>query len=575
MAPPPKGGPPAKRRKETPKEAFESLRQAFDVIKEKHTDPWNWHEYLIDDEEPDSDADADDTEMSMLDPNKRPAIERLKGHLLAMVAEMNRTAQLADTAYFHMCTGPDEMKDCVMVLGTAGDIDETLLASGNASPQKLMAALQQKLEDAKDEITFLNTEIASLKDQLCESRFTADQRWMRWQETKMLQCETLTRLSDTKVELDRTLDDMGRLKGDYRDLYLRFLRASRLMIYKGRQMLRDTVFKQNKHENLFWAFEGLKAVIQGEKEERVLRQREAERDGVEFALRNEVEFMLREKDRHAGAVEKLTVERGLLKKDRRAMACRLLRRNRRPMETLEYCLWVWELWMPLRAGLRLEKLLETERAKHAATSQQLVQTASMAPYLVETIDGLRIQVETEKIAHDTSRRVLTLRAVEQIASNTERLRIHRRLEQAVLHRIHRVDVEGKEERIAVLEREIAEDKHIHALKGMVVDLECNLRRALDRRKVKGLIAQPGQGTKCTQCQRSKLFDGLRGMAPPPQSPLQHSHSARSLGEKYPEKPPPGSLTPAKDLGLFQGVRAWPVPPEPPAEKEPTYTALWR
>mmetsp|Transcript_656 Transcript_656/g.2067 ORF Transcript_656/g.2067 Transcript_656/m.2067 type:complete len:571 (-) Transcript_656:249-1961(-) len=570
MAPSKKEGPPPKRKKETPKQAFEALRQSFDVIKEKHTDPWNWHEYLMDDEEPDSDDDEDDPERTMLDPTKRPAIERLKSHLLTMVAEMGRTAQLADTAYYHICTSPDEMKDCVMVLGTAGDIDEDMLASGNASPQKLMAALQQKLEKANDEITLMTQEIASLKDQLCESRFMADQRWIRWQETKMLQSECLTRLNDTKVELNRTLESMDQLKDDYKGLYFRFLRASRMMIYKGRQQLRDKVLIQNKKENLFWAFEGMMAVIKEEKEERVRREREAERDSIEFALRNEVEFLLREKERHHGAVQMLTTQRGRLKQDRRALACRLLHKNRRPMEHLEYCLWIWELWQPLRAGLRLEKLLETERAKHAATSQQLVQTTSMAPYLANQIDDLRIQVETEKIAHDTSRRKLTLRAVEQIAANTERLRVHRNLEQAVLHRIHRVDVEGKEERIAVLEREIAEDAHVHALKGMVVDLECNLRRALDRRKVKGLIAQPGEGQKCAQCQRSMLFDGFRGMSPPPRSPLVHSAS-----EKYPEKS--GSeATPVKPLTLFgSGGKPWPTPAGAPAEKEATYTAGWR
>merc|ERR1712060_1016428 len=87
--------------------------------------------------------------------------------------------------------------------------------------------------------------------------------------------------------------------------------------------------------------------------------------------------------------------------------------------------------------------------------------------------------------------------------------------------------EAKDERIAVLEREIAEDKHIHALKGMVVDLETNLRRALDRRKQRGLVVPPGAGTKCANCSREMTFRGWRG-APQALSPLSHSASDTDL-----------------------------------------------
>ena len=39
-------------------------------------------------------------------------------------------------------------------------------------------------------------------------------------------------------------------------------------------------------------------------------------------------------------------------------------RDQRPYERLEYLLWVWELWQPLRAALRLEKRLETTQVRN-------------------------------------------------------------------------------------------------------------------------------------------------------------------------------------------------------------------
>merc|ERR1712113_723220 len=71
-------------------------------------------------------------------------------------------------------------------------------------------------------------------------------------------------------------------------------------------------------------------------------------------------------------------------------------------------------------------------------------------------------------------------------------------------------------------------KHIHALKGMVVDLETNLRRALDRRKQRGFVVPPGNGTKCAHCSREMTYRGWRG-TPQALSPLGHSASETDLG----------------------------------------------
>merc|ERR1712137_513418 len=188
-----------------------------------------------------------------------------------------------------------------------------------------------------------------------------------------------------------------------------------------------------------------------------------------------------------------------------------MHKNRRPYEVLEYCLWIWELWQPIRPVLVLEKALEAEQAARDATIQQLVQTTQQLPPLAERIDRLQEDFVMEQIAHDVSKRELTSAGARLFSELVEKLRVHRSQELAVLHRIHEVDVEGLKERIAVLEREIAEDKHIHALKGMVVDLESNLRRALDRRKQRAFVVPPSKDHKCPQCQRENLFRSWKGM----------------------------------------------------------------
>merc|ERR1719242_2549130 len=100
------------------------------------------------------------------------------------------------------------------------------------------------------------------------------------------------------------------------------------MIYRSRLILRDKIFNANKKENLFYSFHGFCNILQTEKEERLRREHEEQRDAIEFALRNEVKFLLAEASLHAGAIHRIAVESSKLKKDRREFACRILYKQR-------------------------------------------------------------------------------------------------------------------------------------------------------------------------------------------------------------------------------------------------------
>lgn len=559
--------PPPKKRQEKPTEAFEKLRQCFDVIKEKHTDPWNWHEYL-DAEPTDDDEDDGDPEALSLKPKARSNVEKLKSHLLATVAQLNTAASAADMCYYHMCTNPQDMKDCAMILGTSGDVDEELLASGDVSPQKMMAALQSKLDTANEQVAELTTQVVHLKDSLVESRSVCQERFLRWQTAAMAAEEATMRLHWMKLAHDNGLRREEALQATYRDLYWRMVRAKRLMIYKARQLLRDRVFNCNKKENLFYSFHGFCEIIRTEKEERLRREYEEQRNAIEFALRNEVRFLLREGALHRGNIERLAVRCSTLKKDRRNLACRLLHKNR-PYETLEYCLWVWELWQPVRGQLALEKALETEQAFRDAAEQQLVHTSAQFPPLLTLIEQLKLDAVAEKVAHDESRRELTADSAKQLAAMAKQLHAHRAEEVSVVSRLYQLDMEDKDERIAVLEREIAEDKHISALKGMVVDLESNLRFAMDRRKQRGFVVPPAptDANKCAHCSREVTFNTWRGLP----KTLSHSLSETNL---RPDGPPP--LLGGRGLDLpglpgSKGAKMWQSPPE----RSGTFSAVWR
>lgn len=558
---------------ETPKECFERLKVSFDTLKDKHTDPWNWHEYLG--PEPDEEKDDQDPEIRALRPKKRPNVDRLKVHLMACVSELNRAAHAADMAYFHMCVSPVAMRECCMVLGTSDDIDEDMLeSSGDASPAKIMAAMQKRLSDARVKIGQLEDQVMDLQGMLYDEQRLSEERWMNWQGTSMQLEEALTRLNNTTISLEESNDREDEMQDAYEDLTDRFVRASRILVYKGRELLRDKIFKAYAKENLFYAFNGLVFVCTHERNERKRQEELARRDAVEFALRNEVRFMLAEGTRGREALERLVSEAGRLKIDRRELACRLLYKHR-PHEALEYLLWIWELWVPMRRSLSLEKDVERERYQHASAVQMLVHTSSQLPPAAAKIDKLREALADACIAKDNARREITALCGNQVARLTDNLFQHRLHEIGLLRRLQEIETEDLRERIAVLEREIAEDTHIQSLKGMVVDLESRLRKALDRRKAKGLVVPPGKvDQKCVQCGRESMFRNWKVMPDALDSPLASEHSIGNLGvgvtrfpSPPPVPPPPGS--PPSDADA-NSATLWST-----VSKKATFTAVWR
>eukprot|EP00927_Polykrikos_kofoidii_P054102 TRINITY_DN48580_c0_g1_i1.p1 TRINITY_DN48580_c0_g1~~TRINITY_DN48580_c0_g1_i1.p1 ORF type:complete len:617 (-),score=137.10 TRINITY_DN48580_c0_g1_i1:57-1820(-) len=584
--------PPPKGQRETPRQSFERLRQAFDVIKEKHSDPWNWHEYLGD--EPKDPEETTDTEVLSLQPNKRSNVDRVKAHLLATIAELNRGAAAADMAYFQMCVTPEDVKECCRVLGSSGDIDEELLLeSGDASPAKIMALLQKKLDKAKARIVELEQEILALQETLAEDRAVSEDRWRKWQSTSMTLEEALTRLNWTTIAFEQSMERERQLQEGYNDVHIRMVRASRLMLFKGRELLRDKLFKANPRENLFYAYHGFMFILQKEKDERKRAEELERRDAVEFGLRNEVRFLLFQNARTRDAVMRLTLEVGRLKLDRRELGCRIIYKHR-PYEDREYFLWIWELWVPLRPRLVLEKLLDREQASHAAVVQLLAHTSSQLPPAAKTIDKLRRTVAEALTARDIARREITAQSARQYARLIEGLVDHRGHEMTVLARLHFLDVEAKKERIAVLEREIAEDTHIQALKAMVVDLESRLRRALDRRKQRAFVVPPGGGPKCAQCGRENMFRNWKALATTDGDPEASPRESGSDEEAPPPtSPPPGStatqlagveLEPLSDPRNLLGSRQTSMPELRASkslglmasrDKRPSYMAVWR
>lgn len=546
---------------ESPEESFERLRQALNVLKEQHYDPWNWHEYLGEDplDILEEDEEEDDAEMMALKPKARKNIDRLKSHLITVVQELNRAGHAADLAYYYMSIHPELMKDCVVIMGSAGDIDEDLLLeSGDGSSEKVMAALQAKLDVANERITQLTDEVNDLRGRLIETNYESEDRLRNWSCCKMQAEEAIQRLDKQTRTLNAVLEREAELQADYDDLWARHVRASKMMVYKARQGLRDRLFAQNKKENLFYAFQGFMYILQQEKEERIRREQEEMRDSVEFALRNE---NLRCND----SVKRLTGEQNRLKLDRRALAKRLLYRQR-PYERLEYLQWIWELWQPLRAALRLEKHLDTTQASLAAVNQQLTWSSKQMVPLMNFMDQLRMEVLREQLEGDLMRRELVAASARQFAALTERLRLQRAQELEILARLRDLENEAKDERIAVLEREIAEDKHIHALKGMIVDLEYNLRRALDRRKQRSYVVPPS-GQKCVQCGRETSY---RAWKLPPEG-LARSASEVDLSRERPSAvASPPKIERSRSRGNARA--AW---SDEEKEKESKFLAVWR
>jgi hypothetical protein len=341
-------------------------------------------------------------------------------------------------------------------------------------------------------------------------------------------------------------------------------------------MLRDQIFHQNPNENLFYAFNGFIYILNKEKEERLRREMEAERDAVEFALRNEVRHLLGEVDRTTATSGRIATECGVLKANARALAIRFIYKYR-PHEPEEYFLWIWELWQPIRTLLRTEKELELNQAQGDSFLQELIHTSGQILPLAKNIDDLKFEIAETRTEQALNRRQIIAEGSKLFANTVEVLFEQRTQELGVLARLHVLDVEGKEERIAVLEREIAEDKHIQSLKGMVVDLESRLRRALDRRKQKGLVVPEGLGAKCVECGRESIYRGWRGMSKTPDLGLSRSASDVELSKAATGllnlvAPPKGAATRA---GLSP---RWTLPgesPVAPLEKQGKFTAVWR
>lgn len=574
--------------------AFTDLKQCFEVIREHHAEPWAWHEYLTEELFDATEAafkaaqeQNTDAETGILKPQPRRHVDRMKSHLLALTAELHRATHAADMCFFHMSVSPEFMKECAILMGTAAGVDEDMLMGGEVSPQKLLAQLSIKHEQALRDIAQLQDEVQMLKETLIKTRFESEDRWIRWQRVSMFSEEVSTKLQNTEAELTKTLDRERELQADYDFLYAQWVRASRMMIYKGRQMMRDQIFKQNKAENLFYAFQGFMYVLQTEKEERIRKEWEEHRDAVEFALRNEVKLLSQERTNHFASIKRLTTEVSGLKNSRVQLARRILYKHRRPYEDLEYCLWVWELWTGVRARLALEKSLETEQAVRDALSQNLAKTASQIPMMCQTIDQLKSDLAMEVLAHDLSRRELTVLGAARVSNLIDQLWVHRVQELAALRRIHEADVENMNERIAVLEREIAEDKHIHALKRMVIDLETNMRRLCDRRKVRPFVVPQGTGPKCPVCSKESLFktwtvnssqELARSASEGDFSTVCPSSMLSPPGPLGPLAPPTRSFSPqiGSSTSLTDRSMSKLFPPSNGStEKKATYSPIWR
>lgn len=549
---------------ETPVESFERLRQCFDCIKENHSDPWCWHEYVnAEPEETKVEEDDDDPDAHTFAPAPRKNIERLKSHLLACVGEFQRASQAADMCYYHMSTTPAQMKECVIILGTSGDVDEEMLASGDASPQKIMSMMQDKLTQAKEEIANLEEEVGNLKERLTDKMAECNDYWRKWQSAQLNGEEAMTRLNNLSEKFNEEMEIKQKNAAAYQVLENKFIRCDRLMKYQGREVMRVS-FKANKKENLFYAFVGFVYVLTEQKAERERREAEARRDAVEFSLKNEVRFLIGEIDRRQEAVQSLSEQTSRLKHDRRALGLRIVHKMRK-YEPLEYCLWVWELWQSVRASKALvfEKDLQKEKAAHEAANQQLVQTAKQVPLMSRRIDILKRQMIEEKTSADIAKRTITVEYCSIITTMLEKMFDQRVDEQRTLKRLWDLDVETKDERIAVLERDIAEDKHIQALKGMVVDLETRLKKALDRRKQRGLVVPPNKGMKCVMCSREVMHRNWKEFQTPKApsfspnsqavSPIAHSQSEADLTE--------GAKNWRMGLGAKYG--------------EPAFQAVWR
>merc|ERR1719333_522654 len=196
-----------------------------------------------------------------------------------------------------------------------------MLASGDASPQKIMAMMQDKITAAKETIGKLEDEVNELKERLTNKKAECDDYWRRWQSAQMNGEEAMLRLNNVSIQYNEEMEVKRQNAAAYQVLENKHTRCDRLMKYQGREVMKVT-FKANKKENLFYAFVGFVYVLTEQKAERERKEQEARRDAIEFSLKNEVRFLIAEIDRRQIAIQGLAEQMIRLKADRRALGMR-------------------------------------------------------------------------------------------------------------------------------------------------------------------------------------------------------------------------------------------------------------
>jgi hypothetical protein len=511
----PKGEQPGDDDFKDPKEAFRQLRQAFDNVKSSYTDPWTWHEYL----EEDVDSDTDETEALGIDPEVKALLpqarshqERLKSHLLACGAELGRAAQAADKCYFHIALSPDKLRECILILGSSGEIDaEDLLNSGGTGPEALLGILQNKLEAAKHEMEELTTERDDLQEQLEFYMERSELYWTEWQNAAFTREESVLRLDAMTVDRDFHVERGLRLEKTCADLQQELFEAIEAKRQRTLKMLRDIFGMQQEHL-MKEMFDFFKTQMEKERMERLAREREAQSHLVEGALRTELARVMQELPQRNQEVGVVVHEIGRLKLERKELAHRILQKYR-PYERKEYLWNVFNAWLPFRNELRLEKLLEREETVRKTYEQLHHQTTGQAVLAAERVNELELDLVAERAERDTDRRNIVACGAARTAVLLERVQAHRDEELEMLDRLRNIDVEERDEKIAVLERDIAEDTHVKALKRMIVELEARLHAYQVKKAMHPQVVDPGTGPKCVGCSRETLFKSWVNVSP--------------------------------------------------------------
>lgn len=500
-----------------PKEAFRMLRQAFDNVKSSYTDPWTWHEYLEEDVESDDEEEVEDLgidpEVKALLPKARSHQERLKSHLLACGAELGRAAQAADKCYFHISLSPDKLRDCILILGSSGEIDaeDLLNGGGGTGPEALLGILQNKLEAAKHEIEVLTTERDELQEQLEFYIERSELYWKEWQMAAVTREEGIMRMDTMTKDRDFHVDRGLRLEKTVEELQQQLFEAIEAKRQRTLKMLRD-IFGMQQENLISEMFQFFKAQMQKERQERLQREREASSHLVEGALRTELKRVMEELPQRNDELGFVVHEISRLKIDRKQLAQRILSKYR-PLERLDYLYSCFQAWLPFRNELRLEKLLEREETVRRGYEQLHHQTTEQAVLAAERVNELEIDLVAERAERDTDRRNIVACGAARTAVLLERVQAHRDEELQMLERLRNIDISERDEKISVLERDIAEDTHVKALKRMIVDLEGRVHAYEVQKAMKPKLVDPGTGPKCMGCSRETLFKSWLNVSP--------------------------------------------------------------